>query len=219
MVDSSFWDAATDFNARDVVELAVTFGTKPTELDGTKIRTLYERMERSYNAKVEWHTKPEDERVYDREFGSVKPNHMLESMEMAWATAHDPTDDGLGILMWLRDPNRSAFETQRFTRPELARWFAAIGVKSRYPFETGQAAATIGMEESLSAKERGYLLKMVIGMAILGYKYVPSNKKSLVTKEIADDVVALGMSITDDTVRKYLREAVEAVLPKNPHQS
>ena len=164
MVDSSFWDAATDFNARDAAELAVTFGTKPTELDRTRIRTLYERLERSYKAKVDWHKKPDDEPVYDGEFGSVKPDHMLESVEMTWAAAHDPTDDGLGLLMWLRDRNRSAFETQRFTRSELARWFATVGVPSRYAFQSEASAVQAQLEKPLGTTERNTLLIIIAAL-------------------------------------------------------
>jgi hypothetical protein len=65
----------------------------------------------------------------------------------------------------------------------------------------------------LATKERNCLLKLVIGMAVIGYKYDPASKKSLVTKEIADDLASLGISIDSDTVRKYLKEAANTVLP------
>ncbi len=71
---------------------------------------------------------------------------------------------------------------------------------------------------SLGNAERGTLLKLVIGMAIKGYKHDPTVLKSHAPKEIADDLAELGISITDDTVRKYLKQAVETVLPAKRRQ-
>ena len=73
--------------------------------------------------------------------------------------------------------------------------------------------------DTLSTRERETLLKLVIGMAINGYGYDPAASKSTKPKEIADDLVALGIPITDDTVRKYLKLAQETVLPAKPRQS
>lgn len=74
-------------------------------------------------------------------------------------------------------------------------------------------------DKTLSTAERNTLLKLVIGMAINGYGYVPATSRSTAPKEIADDLAALGMPITDDTVRKYLKLAQETVLPTKPRQS
>lgn len=226
MADSSFWDAATDFTAEEAVELAVAFGCKQSEFDRTKIKSLYERMERSYYAKRTWHQMTDEMAVSSGEFNSVKPDHMLESIEMRRATEgnetrrttySDPANDSLEILTWLGDQRVSAFEIQRFSRDELALWFAGIGMKSRYPFESNKPITPKGTEESFSALERTSLLKMVIAMAIRGYGYVPTDKKSTIPKMIEDEVLALDMEITDDTVRKYLKEAVQKVLPGKPH--
>lgn len=71
----------------------------------------------------------------------------------------------------------------------------------------------------LSTTERNTLLKLVIGMAVKGYRYDPAASKNAATKEIADDLAGLGITITDDTVRKYLKQAADAVLPAKPRQS
>ena len=65
----------------------------------------------------------------------------------------------------------------------------------------------------LSTRERDTLLKLIIGMAVQGYKYDPTAARSPVPKEITDDLSALGISIDGDTVRKYLKEAMQKVLP------
>lgn len=61
----------------------------------------------------------------------------------------------------------------------------------------------------LSTTERNSLLKLVIGMAMAGYRYDPKASKNPSVREIADDLQRLGISITDDTVRKWLQEASE----------
>lgn len=219
MADSSFWDSATDFSGEEAANLAVNFRATGTKVDRTAVRALYERMQRSYKARKRWHQKTDEEFARGDEFGSVPPDHILESTEMSWVHTTDESEDDQGFLLWLGNQSQSAFETQRFSRHELARWFVATGIKSRYPFETGQAATTFGMEKALSKVERNSLLKMVIAMAIRGYGYVPTDKKSTVTGEIDKDVSALGMTIDDGTVLKYLKEAVETVLSGKAHQS
>jgi hypothetical protein len=74
-------------------------------------------------------------------------------------------------------------------------------------------------DKQLGTKERETLLKLVIGMAIKGYSHDPNASKSKATKEIADDLGNLGIGISDDTVRKYLSEAVATVLPAKSRQS
>jgi hypothetical protein len=74
-------------------------------------------------------------------------------------------------------------------------------------------------EKPLTTRERDTLLKLVIGMAVDGYGHNPKAAKSNVPKEIADILADLGMSVSDDTVRKYLKQAAETVLPAEPSQS
>ena len=67
------------------------------------------------------------------------------------------------------------------------------------------------LDKPLGTSERNQLLKMVLGMAIDSYRYDPVAKKSEATKQIADDLAKLGIGIDPDTVRKYLKEAVNTV--------
>ena len=59
----------------------------------------------------------------------------------------------------------------------------------------------------LYPKERESVLKLIIGMAIEGYRYDPSISRSPTTKEITDDLSKVGLPISEDTVRKWLKEA------------
>jgi hypothetical protein len=64
--------------------------------------------------------------------------------------------------------------------------------------------------QTLRSKERDSLLKLVLGMAVDGYGYDPKASRSPVPREIADCLELLGLSIDEDTVRKWLNEAKEA---------
>jgi hypothetical protein len=68
-------------------------------------------------------------------------------------------------------------------------------------------------QKSLSTAEVNSLLKLVVGMAIGGYRYDPESAKSSVPGEIAGDLANIeGLSLDDDTVRKYLNMAKKSVL-------
>lgn len=72
------------------------------------------------------------------------------------------------------------------------------------------------LDKPLGTTERNQLLKMVIGMAIDSYGYDPLAKKNDATKQIADDLAKIGISIDTDTVRKYLKEAANTVTYEMP---
>ena len=57
-------------------------------------------------------------------------------------------------------------------------------------------------QKSLATSEANSLLKLVVGMAMAGYRYDPAAAKSSVPGEIADDLAKIdGLSLDDDTVR------------------
>ncbi len=62
-----------------------------------------------------------------------------------------------------------------------------------------------------STKERDSLLKLSIGMAIGGYRYDPYQTRNAATREIRDDLQALGLGMDDDTIRKYLKQGGELI--------
>ncbi len=59
----------------------------------------------------------------------------------------------------------------------------------------------------LGARERESLLKLLLGMAINGYRYDPKATRSQEIKEIANDLRLANLPLDEDTVRKYLNEA------------
>lgn len=71
---------------------------------------------------------------------------------------------------------------------------------------------------NLSTRERVSVLKLMLGMAIGGYGYAPAAARSPTAKEIAADLHRIGLTLDEDTVRKYLEEA-KSLLPSDWNQS
>jgi hypothetical protein len=59
-------------------------------------------------------------------------------------------------------------------------------------------------------RAKNSISKMLVGLAVGGYKYDPT-KRSNIPREIADDLSKIGLAIGDDTVRKILTEAADDV--------
>ena len=72
---------------------------------------------------------------------------------------------------------------------------------------------TSNLPKQMNTRSRESLLKMVIGMAVGGYAYNPELRRSPTTKEISDDLLKLGLSLDEDTIRSYLKEAKQ-ILPR-----
>ncbi|AVL51384.1 hypothetical protein CEP88_01210 [Roseobacter denitrificans] len=79
---------------------------------------------------------------------------------------------------------------------------------------TGKAQATPNAnetDENLDPRVRSSMLKIIATMAVAGYTYNPRDKKSDVTSDIVNDASKLGISLTDDTVRKYLKLSTKMI--------
>jgi hypothetical protein len=66
-------------------------------------------------------------------------------------------------------------------------------------------ATKVSEDKPLAVKERDSLLRLVIGMAVGGYGYDPTQKRSEQPAAIADDLLRLGVGLDVDTVRKWLK--------------
>lgn len=55
--------------------------------------------------------------------------------------------------------------------------------------------------------ERQNMLKAIFGMAVRGYSYNPTDKRSKTVAEIVSDLELEGIPLSDDTIRRYLKEA------------
>jgi hypothetical protein len=66
-----------------------------------------------------------------------------------------------------------------------------------------------GPAKAQSPIERQNMLKTIYAMAIKGYSYNPDDKRSTVIAEIVSDLSLVGLPVSDDTIRRYLKEARE----------
>jgi hypothetical protein len=127
-------------------------------------------------------------------------------------------EDSCDIESWYSLPRPMSIadiETEAvFLVEEVARYEKKHGWASKPEIQVGEVT-----DKPLLTTERNTLLKLVIGMAVNGYAHDPSASKSTAPKEIADDLAQLGISMDSDTVRKYLKEAANTVLPANPRKS
>lgn len=124
---------------------------------------------------------------------------------------------------------RKKFLESRKSQPKKEHYFPASGLPddsvlvvrtdALIEFEQSLKGELDNVDKPLSTTERNTLLKLVIGMAVKGYSFDPAASRSATPKEIADDLAALGIAFTDDTVRKYLKQAANTVLPGKPRQS
>ena len=67
-------------------------------------------------------------------------------------------------------------------------------------------------KDKIEPKTRTSLLTMLLGIALEQYGWDPKSKASKVYEEIASDVERHGLSITAQTIRKYLRIARDDIL-------
>jgi hypothetical protein len=94
-------------------------------------------------------------------------------------------------------------KTRAAHREQTAKWAVALE----------EAQKAIEVDKPLTTRERETLLTIVLGMAIGGYGYEPRASRSPTAREISDDLTKAGLSVSDDTIRKYLREAAELAPP------
>jgi hypothetical protein len=57
--------------------------------------------------------------------------------------------------------------------------------------------------------ERQNMLKVIYAIAANGYGYDPTQKRSTIVSEIVSDMALAGLPLSEDTVRRYLKEALD----------
>ena len=128
------------------------------------------------------------------------------------------------FLFWLRDqrlwiPDGMAEAIAEFDHPLIdwqARATAAETNSEKLAKRVSELEGVIAdgaINSSSQTRERDSLLKLFIGMAVKGYAYDPKAARSSVASEISIDLQLLGLSLSDDTIRKYLRDGAEILPP------
>lgn len=79
---------------------------------------------------------------------------------------------------------------------------------------TGGKAAK---KQELGTRERATFLKLIVGMAIDAYGFNTNGRNSAVS-DVVSALAKHGMSVSDQTLRDILKEAVQDVLPASPHK-
>jgi hypothetical protein len=74
-----------------------------------------------------------------------------------------------------------------------------------------QLESDLKKAKGLGTRERETLLKLVGGMAVAAYKHEPHATRTTTASAIVQDLDTVGISIDEDTVRKWLKEAVEHI--------
>lgn len=69
-------------------------------------------------------------------------------------------------------------------------------------------------EKPLKTRERDTVCKIIIGMAVRGYAYNPQAKKNTAISDIASDIQHLGLSVDQDTIRRWVQEALLLIPPE-----
>lgn len=84
--------------------------------------------------------------------------------------------------------------------------------------EVAAASVAPAPDKPQSSRERDGMLKVIYAMAVGGYGFDPTAKRSTLATEITGDVVLQGLSLSDDTVRRYIKEACD-LLPEWKEES
>jgi hypothetical protein len=136
-----------------------------------------------------------------------------------WKTHYDELKERYGELTRSRDELfaqhsellRSA-EQQNATMAKLLELRDALAQR----IESMEAAARqVPEQKELKTRERDSALKLIIGMAVRGYRYDPKAQRNDATSDICDDLERLGVGLDPDTVRKWLRKAAELLPPRD----
>ncbi len=69
-------------------------------------------------------------------------------------------------------------------------------------------------KKDIISREKETLLKLLLGLALTNYEYNPLVMRNATAREISDDLLLHGLSVDQDTVKKWLDEAKQ-LLPQD----
>lgn len=221
--DFSHWSKAADWTLDEAI--ALSFGKAPEHVTWEKVTPLtvispfagqYARRRDLALRALRW------KQLFDPVFPGIF---------LAWAKRIDiavPPEleaavaaRGVQIADWrsLFEDQKKAYESHReMYERHVNDWKDAVRQRDEFidelKTEIRQLQAAPSPEKPLGTRERENLLRLVIGMAIGGYGHKPSDKRSSTASDVTSDLLEAGLSISDDTVRKYLQEGAD-LLPRN----
>jgi len=240
--DLSHYDLMDHFTARQAAcliagidpnlqDLANLYGTA----DVARMRTIEDAMEQAFGYAQAAVTK--DLEDHPPGFGFEYPAEPPWLRKPICGGGHEIMLPSMDLLdLWKGWPSGrinadpSVFDRQTFRREDIAVWLKHKGFDGARYFLSDSVRADGGDDsaghQGLQAKGqqlqddkpgtrvRETLYKIIIGMAIRGYRYDPSTKRGTAVPEIVNDLEALGVAVSDDTVRKHLKAAAQLLPPK-----
>ncbi|MCB9983642.1 MAG: hypothetical protein H6861_08245 [Rhodospirillales bacterium] len=117
----------------------------------------------------------------------------------------------------MKNESETAFFASKVRPKDFVAW--AENLPMTIPMLETRNSKTPTPLKPLSDRERSSLLKMIIGMAVKGYQYDPKAKRSPTAGEIVSDLQLLGISLDEDTARKWLKEAAHQFPPDLDRES
>jgi hypothetical protein len=186
--DFDFWSKAAYWTLDEAV--ALSFGKDPKKVYWDGIKSLVERSS------------------FIQGYGKVRE---LANRAKAAGLLKEPTLP-LAFVLWAKK-NDLAFPEQ------LEKNVTAQAQKGAVPAAHAVASPKLptpakDKKDELKTREKDTLLKLVIGMAVEGYRYDPKAAKNTAVADIVSDLNKLGLSLDADTVRRWLKEAAETQFEK-----
>ncbi|NLY64427.1 MAG: hypothetical protein GX070_05655 [Alcaligenaceae bacterium] len=72
----------------------------------------------------------------------------------------------------------------------------------------------LGASQDIDPRLKNTLYKMIHAMAVIGYKYDPQAARNNAVSDIANDINAAGLKVSNDTIRTHLQEAARVAANK-----
>lgn len=233
--DFDHWSKAEHWTLDEAI--ALSFGKAPEVVNWKRIESLiqishfakqYQRRRDLAQRAAAW------KKLYDPVLPSLflkwakdneidVPAELVEKVEarkgrlVDWKKEFEEQKNAYEELNALYDKFRSQYEEH------VADWKKLVGQKSEQLAAALRRIADLEAELALiqnvlpaaepakpqSMVERRNMLKAIYGMALKGYSYNPDDKRSTVVTEIVGDLALVGLPLSDDTIRRYLKEARE----------
>lgn len=203
--DFSHWARASRWEGMEFIALAL--GCEP--IDTSSLNELHRRARSGAETEKAFVQRLERmHRLVERQFDDLryffrKPSDLLQWMRERKLWIPD------GMAEAIDEFDQSAIDWR--ARAKTAEHTVA-SLTSRVS-ELEAAIADGVINTSSQTRERESLLKLVIGVAVEQYNFDPRANRNTAAAEIASDLQLCGLSLTDDTIRKYLREGAELLPP------
>lgn len=153
-----------------------------------------------------------------KQIGSTNPPGFFVAWAKRWGLTVDPglepalAELSIEVRDWvsLCQAQLETIQKLESTAQQLAEENDALGRhRDDLLAELDALRARGGGNREIGTRETDSLLKLLIGMAVGGYRYDPQAGRNDATREIADDLVSLGLDLSRDTILKWLRQGAD----------